>query len=173
MTRLRLAGAAAAVLTALLLQATLVAPITAPVPVSLPAVLVAAVAMVDGPGAGLAFGFAAGLVADLGSAHPAGVLALVWMGVGVLCGLSADRRSVRRDALTAAVVCGVASAVVAVLLAVVHGAAPSADALRWLLPAAGGDLVLAVLLVPLTRRMLRTETLRAPRTMGAQVVVRG
>ena len=57
----------------------LVGPLTVPVPVSLPALLVAAVALVDGPGVGMAFGFAAGLLADLGSEHPAGVLALCWM----------------------------------------------------------------------------------------------
>jgi hypothetical protein len=66
----------AALLTALLLQATLVGPLAMSVPVSLPAVLVAAVALVDGPATGMSFGFTVGLFADLGSSHPAGVLAL-------------------------------------------------------------------------------------------------
>jgi hypothetical protein len=79
MNRARVAAALAALLTALLLQATLIGPVTMPLPVSLPALLVAAIALVDGPGAGLAFGFAIGLIADLGSEHPAGVLALCWL----------------------------------------------------------------------------------------------
>src|ERR1700709_2482824 len=100
MTRGRVAVAAAGIVTALLLQAAVVGPVVSPYAVSLPLVLVAAVGLVDGPATGLGFGFAAGLVADLGSAHPAGVFALVWMGVGLLCGLVADRQSLRRDAVT-------------------------------------------------------------------------
>src|SRR5947209_2068432 len=107
MTRARVAAAAAGIVTALLLQATLVGPLSGWVPISLPAVLVAAVGLVDGPATGMSFGFAAGLVADLASSHVAGVLALCWMGVGTLAGLVADRRSLRKDALTAGVVSAV------------------------------------------------------------------
>ena len=67
--------------------------------------LVAAVALVDGPAPACRFGFAAGLLADLGSDHPAGVLALCWLGRRHWsCGLLADRRSAaRRDAVIAGV----------------------------------------------------------------------
>jgi cell shape-determining protein MreD len=161
MTRARVAAALAAMQTALLLQATLVAPVTAPVPVSLPAVLVAAIALVDGPASGMSFGFAVGLLADLGSPHPAGVLALCWLAVGLFAGMVADRHSLRRDAVAAGAVCGVASALATVLLAVVHDAA-AADAIVQLVPAALGDTVLAFGLVPVVRRMLRSDSLRAP-----------
>ena len=94
MTRSRIAAALAGILTVLLLQATLVAPVCTPFAVSLPAVLVAAVALVDGPATGISFGFAAGLMADLGSRHPAGVLALCWLGVGLRA--RPDQSRVRR-----------------------------------------------------------------------------
>lgn len=152
----------AAILTALLLQATLVAPVFAPFAVSLPAVLVAAVALVDGPAAGMSFGFAAGLVADLGSRHPAGVLALCWLGVGLVCGMSADRRSLRRDAFTVGVVCGFASSAATLLLALVRSGATVADAVRDLIPAGVIDALLALVLVGLVRRMLHADSLRAP-----------
>lgn len=162
MRRARVAAAVAGLLTVLLLQATLVAPVSAPIPVSLPAVLVAAIALVDGPAAGVAFGFAAGLLADLGSPHPAGILALCWLGVGLLSGLLAERRSLRRDVLTAGAVCGLAAALATVLLAVVHSAGSVRDAVTYAVPAGLGDALLALAVIPLVRRMLRAEALRAP-----------
>jgi cell shape-determining protein MreD len=162
MTRARLAAAMAGILTVLLLQATLVAPLAAPFAVSLPAVLVAAVALVDGPAAGMSFGFAAGLVADLGSHHPAGVLALCWLGVGLLCGTFADRRSLRRDALTAGIVCGLAGSAATLLLALVTSGGTAWDAARDLVPTAIVDAVLALLVLAVVRRMLRSDSLRAP-----------
>lgn len=162
MTRARVAAAIAAILTAMLLQATLIAPWTLPVPVSLPAVLVAAVALVDGPGSGMAFGFVAGLLADLGSTHPAGVLALSWLGVGLVCGLVAGRYGIRRDAATAAFVCAVASVVTGVLLTVLNsGGQRAADAFVHAIPAGLGDALLALAVVPLVRVFLRTDSLRA------------
>ena len=164
MTRVRVAAAIAAMLTALALQAGVLSAVTMSVPVSLPAVLVAAVALRDGAGTGIAFGFSTGLVADLGSNHPAGVFALTWMVVGMLCGLGADRSSVRRDALIAACVCTVAAAAGSVLLVVVGAdGATVTDTLRTLVPCLLGDLVLAVLLVPLVRRFLKVDVLRAPK----------
>ena len=165
MTRARAAAAPAAILTALLLQGTVIGPWAGPVPVSLPAVLVAAVALVDGPGSGMAFGFVAGLLADLSSTHPAGVLALCWLGVGLVCGVLADRHSVRRDAATAAIVCALASLAGSVLLAVVHadGASVSGGFVH-VVPTAIADALLALFLVPLARLFLRTDHLRAPRT---------
>jgi rod shape-determining protein MreD len=161
MTRARVLAALAAMLTALLLQATLVAPVASPWLVSLPAVLVAAVALVDGPGSGMSFGFATGLLADLGSQHPAGVLALCWLGVGLLCGLLADRRTLRRDVLTAGFVCGVASIVATGLLVVVNTAASISDAVVYAVPTALGDALLAIAVLAVVRRMLRTDSLRA------------
>jgi len=169
--RSRLLAAIAGIVTVLVLQATLVGPVTAPFPVSLPVVLVAAVAFVDGPATGLSLGFATGLIADLGSAHPAGVLALCWLGVGLVCGTIADRRSVVRDALTAGLVCGIATFAATLLLAIVHGGAVAVDAIRYALPAGLGDAVLALALVPLTRAMLHTHSLRAPHPVYTQLVV--
>lgn len=164
MTRTRAAAALAAIITALLLQATLVAPLTLPVPISLPALVVAAVALVDGPGTGLSFGFATGLVADLASAHPAGVLALSWLVVGLVCGLGADGTSVRLDAAIAAGVCGVTAAGTTALLSVVGSSGATLwDAARYLVPTLLGDALLALAVVPLVRRMLSSPSLRALR----------
>ena len=120
MTWARSFAALAALLTALLLQATLVGPVAMSVPVSVPAVLVAAAALVNGPATGISFGFTVGLVADLGSSHPAGVLALSWLALGLVCGLAADRRTVLGDAVVAAVFCMVAGVFATLLLTVVH-----------------------------------------------------
>jgi cell shape-determining protein MreD len=152
-------------MTALLLQATVVGPVLLPVPASLPALLVAAVALVDGPGTGLTFGFVTGLVADLGSDHPAGVLALCWLGVGVACGaLSSTLASVRRDAAMAAIACGSAALVSQALIAVFAGGANGiVEAIRLIVPATLLDALLALAVVPIVRVFLRSETLRAPR----------
>lgn len=165
MTRARVAAAVAGLLTALLLQATLVGPLVLPAPASVPALLVAAVALVDGPGAGLAFGFAAGLVADLGSEHPAGVLALCWMGIGIACGLCrSPGASVRRDAATAALACGLAAILATLVLTLVGADGATAEqAMRYAVPATLVDAVLALVIVPLVRLFLRSDSLRAPR----------
>ncbi|MGH8963649.1 MAG: rod shape-determining protein MreD [Jatrophihabitantaceae bacterium] len=174
MTRGRVVAALAAILTAMLLQATLIAPWTLPVPVSLPAVVVAAVALVDGPGSGLAFGFATGLLADLGSTHPAGVLALSWLLVGLACGLAADRRTVRADAATAATVCALATVVTGLLLAVLHsGGATAANAFAHAVPAGLGDALLALAVVPLTRAFLHADSLRAPHPVLSELDLAG
>jgi cell shape-determining protein MreD len=171
MTRARVAAAVAGAITALLLQATVVAPVTVPAPVSLPAVLVAAIALVDGPATGMSFGFAAGLAADLGSAHPAGVLALCWLGIGLACGMLADRCSLRRDAVVAGLVGGLGGAAAAVLLIVVHAGGRLADAALYTVPGVLGDVLLALLIVPLVRRMLAAESLRAPHPVYTELAV--
>ncbi len=171
MTRARVAVALAGTLTALLLQATVVAPATTPWPVSLPAVLVAVVALVDGPATGMSFGFAAGLIADLGSHHPAGVLALCWLGVGLLAGSASDRRGVRRDAVVAGVVCALGAAAAAVLLALVHSGGSVRDAVVYLPVTVLGDAVLGLGVVPLVRRTLSAQTLRAPAPVYTELVV--
>lgn len=171
MTRARVAAAVAGVLTALLLQATLVGPGFAPFAVSLPAVLVAAVALVDGPATGMSFGFAAGLAADLGSRHPAGVLALCWLGVGLLGGMLAGRRSLLKDALAAGVVCGLAGSVGTLLLALVNRGATAADAARDLIPTAIASALLSVVIIALVRRMLHTDSLRAPHPVYTELAM--
>lgn len=170
MRRARLAAALAALLTALLLQAAVVAPLTLPVPVSLPAVLVAAIALVDGPATGMSFGFAAGLLADLGSEHPAGVLALSWLGLGTVAGMAAARRSVRGDAATAALLCAGASAAATLLLVAVHaGGASGWLAVREAVPAGLGDALLALAVVPAARAFLHSDRLRAPHPVTAEL----
>jgi rod shape-determining protein MreD len=166
MTLARVTAAHASVLTALLLQATLVGPVTMSAQLSLPAVLVAAVALNCGAGSGISLGFGAGLVADLGSSHPAGILALCWLAVGVLCGLLADStRSPRSQVLITGVVCGAAASVATLLLSAVGAAGATAEAAaRGLLPAMAGDLLLALIVVPVVRWFLRSATLRAPAT---------
>jgi hypothetical protein len=162
--RARVAAAIAALLTALLLQATVVGPVTNPLPISLPAVLIAAIALVDGPGAGIAFGFATGLIADLGSAHPAGVFALCWLGIGVVCGMCATPRSrALRNIITATIVCGAASVAGGLVLGLVGPGIVLDDVVRHGILATFGDLVLAVLVVPIVRLFLRSSTLRPPR----------
>jgi hypothetical protein len=170
-SRARLVAAIAGLLTVLLVQATLVAPVMTPWAVSLPAVLVAAVALVDGPATGMSFGFATGLVADLGSRHPAGVLALCWLGVGLVCGMLADRHSVRRDALIAGVVCALAAAVAILLLTVLHRGGSVGTAFSALVPTAVGDALLGLGVVPLVRRMLRSDSLRAPHPVYTELLV--
>ncbi len=173
MTRSRVLAALTAMLTAMLLQATLVAPLTLPVPVSLPAMTVAAIALVDGPGTGMAYGFAAGLLADLASVHPAGVLALCWLGVGLVCGLAASRASVRRDGAVAAVVCAVGSVAAALLLSLVHAdGATSARAILPFAPTLVGDALLALAIVPISRAFLRSSSLRSPHASEPALLVR-
>jgi cell shape-determining protein MreD len=165
MTRTRLLAGLTAILTAMLLQATLVAPLAPSVAASLPAVLVAAVAVTDGPGTGLALGFAAGLVADLGSSHPAGVLALCWMATGVACGALAGRAALPRDVVVAAAAAACSSSASLVLLSAVHsdGASLGAAA-RALMPAFLLDVLLALVVVPVIRWFLRNPSLRLERT---------
>ncbi len=165
MTRTRVAAAAAAIVTALLLQATVITPLSTELDVSLPAVLVAAVGLCCGPGTGLALGFCAGLTADLGSTHPAGVLALCWLGAGLLAGLAADRRSLAGDIGYIGAICGVGAAVTTLLLILVHADGAQLSQLPMALPSAVLDAMLACAIVPLVRAVMRTEALRAPRAL--------
>lgn len=163
----RVSAAVAVALTALLLQMTLIGPLAPWAPASLPAVVVAAVAITAGPGAGMSMGFSLGLLADLGSAHPVGVLALTWLGLGAVVGRYADPRRARTSSITIAAV-GAALAGIAgqVLLAVLapHGLAlPSLP--RQLIVALLVDAALLVLVLPAARSIL--GRLRAP-TLGIQ-----
>lgn len=171
MTRTRVAAAMAGILTALLLQATLVAPAFTPYAVSLPAVVVAAVALVDGPATGMSFGFAAGLMADLGSRHPAGVLALCWLAIGLVSGAVANRRNLRRDALSVGIVCGFASSAATLMLALLHRGGTVWLAARDFVPTVLVSTVLAFGVVALVRRMLHSDTLRAPHAVYTELAV--
>jgi cell shape-determining protein MreD len=166
MTRARVAAAVAAIITALLLQAALVTPLSPTIAVSLPAVLVAAVALVEGPGTGVAFGFTTGLVADLGSNHPAGILALCWLGLGAGLGMSSQHRSRLADIAYTGVGCAVASAAVTLLLIAVHADGATLAALPTAVGVGLLSAGLAVLVVPLVRRVLRSQVLAAPRAVG-------
>ena len=161
MTVVRVAAASAAIVTALLLQATVVAPAALTAQLSLPAVLVAAVALESGPGTGISLGFASGLIADLGSAHAAGLLALCWMGVGICCGLLADeRRRIVPEVLLAALAAVAAGALTTLGLTVVGEPGGTVlAAVGGVLPSLLGNLVLAALVVPLTRWLLRSDAL--------------
>ncbi len=171
MNRARLVAAVAAILTALLLQATVIGPVTLPWVVSLPAVLVAAVALTDGVAAGMSFGFAAGLVADLGSHHAAGILALSWLGLGLMCGRISGRHRLRRDVLVAAETAAGSTALAALLVVVTTVTGDVLVVGRELLLALLGDLVLAIVLVPLVRRMLGSESLRAPHPVYTELAL--
>lgn len=173
MTRARVAAALAGLFTAMLLQGALLAPLTMWVPVSLPAVLVAAVALVDGPATGMSLGFSAGLLADLGSSHPAGALALSWLGLGLVCGVARDRRSVRGDTAIAAVACVLAAVFATLLLSVVHaGGVEVWLSVRGAVPAGLGDALLALAVIPVVRRLLSTDVLRARPALAAELELR-
>jgi len=165
----RLAAAAAGLITALLLQASLISPLAFPVPVSLPALLVIVVACYAGPGVGIGLGFCTGLLADLGSDHPAGVQALCLLGAGLVAGklggLAVQRgyRTRGTAALAAAIGTG-ACAASGLLLAILgsHAASLRATVLS-LPPVALSEALLGLLLVPLVRRLLRAQGIRSPR----------
>src|SRR6185437_8601721 len=149
--------------TALLLQASLIGPLAFPVPVSLPALLVIVVACYAGPGAGIGLGFCTGLLADLGSDHPAGVQALCLLGAGLLAGklggLAVQRGYRARGvaALAAAVATGNCAAS-GLLLSVLGSHAASLRATVLSLPPVGlTDALLGLLLVPVVRRLLRAQ----------------
>ena len=93
MTLRRFLLGAASVLTALLLQGTVIdrlpLPGTAP---DLLLLLVVSFALVEGPVSGVVTGFVAGLLADAGSDHAFGRLALAYVLVGYVVGLVDDER---------------------------------------------------------------------------------
>jgi rod shape-determining protein MreD len=172
----RAAAAAASILTSLLVQASLIGPLTFPVPVSLPALLVIVVAIYAGPGTGLAMGFVSGLLADLGSDHPAGVQALCWMGAGLLAGIMgglATERGYRARgvAVLAAGIGAVTAWSVGLFLAVLGShAATIGLAFRSVIPVGLTDALLALALVPVVRAVLQAQGVRAPRPRGELVI---
>jgi rod shape-determining protein MreD len=165
----RLIAAAAAVLTVLVLQATVVTPLTASLAVSLPAILVAAIGVELGVSAGLSVGFCAGLLADLGSQHPAGVLALAWLLLGAVTGLLGQpRRRAYRSVAVVTVTTGACGLLVSLALALFDAPSmPFGSIVVAALPSTAVDAALALLLVPAVRAMRRAlrvrRSSRAPR----------
>jgi rod shape-determining protein MreD len=168
-TASKIAAAFAGVLTVLLVQASLIGPLTFPVPVSLPALMIIVVALYAGPGAGLGLGFGTGLLADLGSDHPAGVQALGWLAAGLLAGklggiVTQRRFGVRGVAALAAVLAALSSIWTGLLLAVLgsHGAT-ALSVLHDVVPIGLLDALLGLAVVPLVRAVLRIQGVRSPR----------
>ncbi|MDQ6938488.1 MAG: hypothetical protein M3140_12385, partial [Actinomycetota bacterium] len=175
--------ALATLATSMLLQATLVGPLVLPLPVSLPAVVIAVVGLLAGISSGLVLGFAGGLLADLGSGHPIGLLALLWLGLGLLAGVlgglvapveppprtgrpvarqsGAGRH--RAQALLAGALAG-SAALAGSLLLEVFGAGndPLGTAVLRVAPAAVLDALLALLVVPLVAVFVSPPPSRRP-----------
>jgi rod shape-determining protein MreD len=161
----RLIAATAAIASALVLQAMLLAPLATPLTVSLPAVLVATVAVNAGASAGISIGFTTGLVADLASAHPAGVLALCWLALGLGCGMLADPD--RRGRFAVLIIAGataLAALASSALLTVVGSSGADLVSTARLLPLSLlADALVAGLILAPVRAVLRADGLRAPR----------
>jgi cell shape-determining protein MreD len=173
MTAARLGTAAAAAITAVLLQGALIGPLTAPWPVSLPAVVVASIALRAGPAAGMVFGFGLGLVVDLAGEHRVGALALAWLLLGVAVGSLGEmvcavgpthRLRWLKRAVAVGLLCGVAT-----LLAIALGSTLDADAALAVTPAAAIDAALAAVVLPLVTRTLRSPALRPAPALGGNV----
>ena len=160
----RLIAAVAAIATVLMVQAGLVSALTAPLLVSLPAVFVAVVGVNAGPTVGMTIGFTTGLFADLGSEHPAGVLALCWLALGLGCGVLAESAySVRLQLLLITLAAGAASGLAGALLSVLKS--PGVDlatVVRLSAPTTALDAMLALLIYGPVRTVLRADGLRAP-----------
>jgi cell shape-determining protein MreD len=174
MTPRRLIAAVAAMATVLVLQGSLLSPLTVPLMVSLPAVLVATVALQAGVSAGMSLGFSLGLLADLGSEHPAGVLALCWLALGIGCGLLADSGlRMRVSVLIVALATGSAGILaVAVLDGLGYSVQGLGSAAVLILPTIVVDGVLALLVFAPVRAVLRSDGVRMPRSVpvrGTQV----
>jgi cell shape-determining protein MreD len=128
--------------------------------------------------AGLSVGFSAGLLADLGSRHPAGVLALAWLLLGGCCGLVAQprRRPFRSMVIVtlASGLCGLVTFVALNLLDAPAGSVRAGIALSA--PSTIGDAVLALVMVAAVRTVLRALRVRTPvvgsRAAGPVGVVR-
>lgn len=174
MTGIRLLAAVAAAVTALLLQATLVAPLSFPIPLSLPALLVTCVALSNGPAAGMSFGFGIGLLADLASSHPAGVLALAWTLLGLTAGTVANRLAAPGHRTATAVAAGLttgATILASVLLTAVGLPGQAAEALRYAPAILVGHAFLGWFLTPVVSTFLHSAALRRHRAPVTAVAV--
>jgi hypothetical protein len=183
MTFSRLVAALTALVTAMLLQATVIGPLVMPLPVSLPLIVILAVAVLQGPSTGITFGFAGGLLVDLSSNHPVGVLALTWLLAGLAAGVlggmvtavtGAGRRAPsairvqrshrtrrRPQALLVGLIGAVTAAVTAIMLTVIgSGTDPLLRQLVRAVPAGALEAIIALLVVPMISFALGTVALR-------------
>lgn len=149
-------AAAVAVGTAVVLQSAVLARL--PLPGGRPSlvlVLVVAIGLAGGGGAGLAAGFGAGLLTDLLSDHPLGLLALCFALAGFLAGLlEAD---VERTVLLPMVVVALASAAVYLAYLGVMGLLDrsTADGASGILGTVAYDVLLTPFVVPLVAAVAR------------------
>ncbi len=149
-TGIRVFAAGLGIALAVVLQGTLVArlPLPGGAP-NLAVLLVVGVALAAGPGAGLGCGFVAGLVMDLMSDHPVGVLAICLTVVGFAVGLlDADPD---RSAFWPMVVVAVAAAGTQLVFAALAGllGAGAAAAVHSLPASVGYDVLLTPFVIPL------------------------
>lgn len=148
----RIALVALALLTAVIVQTAVVARLNLPFgQPDLILLTVVAIALSAGSWAGMLVGFAAGLLADLVSDHPAGMLALVLCLIGYACGLvsAANRRSVVLPLSAVAVAAVAATLGFAVLLALVGNPRLDWAVVGGSLPGSVTyDVILAVFVVP-------------------------
>ena len=149
MTGTRVFAVGLAIAFAVLLQGTLFArlPLPGGVP-NLALLLVVGVALAGGTAAGLGCGFAAGIVMDLMSDHPVGVLAICLALVGFVVGLLETDPD--RSVFWPMVVVAVAAAAAQVLFAALAGllGAGGAAAIRQLPAAVAYDVLLTPFVVP-------------------------
>ncbi len=129
---------------------------------SLPLVIVVAAALAGGVPVGATLGFGTGLLADALSDHPLGVLALVFLLVGIVVGSldAPTERSVFWSMIVVAVTTVGASLGYLVLLALVGSGVGWGDALRDLPASVGYNVILTPLVFPLALLLIRA--LQAP-----------
>ncbi|HEV7209319.1 MAG TPA: rod shape-determining protein MreD [Mycobacteriales bacterium] len=157
----RRAVAALWLLTAVLLQLTLLSRLSLPLgPADLTLVSVLCLALLEGPAAGMGYGFGAGLVGDLLSTHTLGQLALVWTLAGYVAGVlaGADGREDRNPLVPMAVVGagGLLAAGSYAALGVLIGAphAPTGQLLRVVLASGLYGVLLTPFVYPVLRGLL-------------------
>jgi len=164
----RVLALGACVLVALLVQTVVLARLPLPAgPPSLLVVVVLALALAGGPTLGMTGGFAVGLLADLLSQHPLGLLAAVLCLTGALAGRgsAAAQRSVPLALLIVALGAAAATTASLLLLAALTPADVDWRALAaQVAPVVGYDVVLAVFFVPSITAILAGSD---PRPAGA------
>jgi rod shape-determining protein MreD len=167
---LRRVAAVVIIVTVLLVQLSAVNRITTPAAApDLILVVVLVLALLEGPAAGMAYGFGGGLLGDALSTHAFGRLALVWTIAGYLAGLMHDpggragERSAALPLLGIGALCA-ASTLAYAALDVVVGAAH--DAVYHLIRQAVAVGVYGVILAPFVYLLLRPALRRLEPNRG-------